>query len=105
MNEGSNVVAVTRAALTESDIRALVRGATEDERAVAAHRLCRKIDAGVSDAERAHADEVLRLLAADAAELVRRALAVTLKTSPALPRDVALRLAADVESVAAPLLA
>ncbi len=95
---------VTRAALTDSDIRTLVRGATDDERAVAAHRLCRKIDMGVSDEQRDHANEVLRLLAADAAELVRRALAVTLKNSTVLPHDVAMRLAKDVESVATPLL-
>jgi uncharacterized protein (DUF2336 family) len=44
------------------------------------------------------------MMAADAAELVRRALAVTLKGSPLLPRDVALRLARDVESVAIPVL-
>jgi uncharacterized protein (DUF2336 family) len=94
----------TRAALTETDIRALVRGPTEDERAAVAHRLCRKIDAGVSEDEREAANEVLRLMAADAAELVRRALSVTLKNSPALPRDVALKLARDVDSVAAPVL-
>jgi uncharacterized protein (DUF2336 family) len=99
-----SAMAITRAALTDSDIRTLVRGATEDERAIAAHRLCRKIDAGVSEEERGASEEVLRLLAEDAAELVRRALAVTLRNSPWLPRDVALRLAKDVESVAAPLL-
>jgi uncharacterized protein (DUF2336 family) len=100
-----SLVAITRAALTETDIRTLVRGSTEDERAAAAHRLCRKIDSGVPEDERPAAEEVLRLLAEDAAELVRRALAVTLKTSPALPRDVALRLAKDVDSVATPVLA
>jgi len=94
----------TRAALTETDIRALVRGPTEDERAAVAHRLCRRIDAGISDDDREAANEVLRLMAADAAELVRRALAVTLKNSPALPRDVALKLARDVDSVAGPVL-
>jgi uncharacterized protein (DUF2336 family) len=97
-------MAITRAALTDSDIRTLVRGATEDERAIAAHRLCRKIDAGVSEEERGASEDVLRLLAEDAAELVRRALAVTLRNSPWLPRDVALRLAKDVESVATPVL-
>jgi uncharacterized protein (DUF2336 family) len=97
-------MATTRSALTETDIRALVRGPTEDERAAVAHRLCRRIDAGISDEERDAANEVLRLMAADAAELVRRALSVTLKNSPALPRDVALKLAQDVESVAAPVL-
>jgi len=94
----------SRAALTDADIRTLVRGPTEDERAAAAHKLCRRIDAGVSEDERSAAQEVLRLMAADAAELVRRALAVTLKNSPELPREVALRLASDVDSVALPVL-
>ena len=36
--------------------------------------------------------------------LVRRALAITLKNSSVLPRDVALKLARDVDSVALPVL-
>ncbi len=98
------MAAAARSALTSEDIRTLVRGATADERAIAAHKLCRRIDAGVDDADRAAAGEVLRLMALDAAELVRRALAVTLKMSSELPRDVAVRLAHDVESVATPVL-
>lgn len=97
-------MAMTRSALTESDIRTLVRGATDDERAAAAHKLCRRMDAGLTDEERAAAQQVLRMMAADAAELVRRALAVTLKHSTILPRDVAMRLAQDVESISLPLL-
>ncbi len=97
-------MAAARSALTQDDIRTLVRGVTADERAIAAHKLCRRIDAGVGDEDRQAAAEVLRLMALDAAELVRRALAVTLKTSRELPRDVAVRLAHDVESVATPVL-
>ena len=97
-------MAAARSALTQDDIRTLVRGVTADERAIAAHKLCRRIDAGVGEEDREAAAEVLRLMALDAAELVRRALAVTLKTSRALPRDVAVRLAHDVESVATPVL-
>jgi uncharacterized protein (DUF2336 family) len=97
-------MAITRSALTESDIRTLVRGQTEDERAAAAHKLCRHIDAGILDEERDAAYEVLRMMAADTAELVRRALAVTLKASPVLPRDVAMKLAKDVETVSLPIL-
>ena len=97
-------MAITRAALTDGDIRTLVRGATEDERAAAVHKLCRRMDVELSDEDRAAAQEVLRLMAEDAAELVRRALAVTLKSSPLLPRDVAMKLAKDVESVALPVL-
>jgi uncharacterized protein (DUF2336 family) len=95
---------LTRTALTEVDIRTLVRGSSSDERATAAHKLCRRIDAGLSEEDQEAATEVLRLMALDAAELVRRALAVTLKMSKALPRDIALLLARDVESVATPVL-
>ena len=97
-------MAAARSALTQDDIRTLVRGVTADERAIAAHKLCRRIDAGLGEEDREAAAEVLRLMALDAAELVRRALSVTLKTSRELPHDVAVRLAHDVESVATPVL-
>jgi uncharacterized protein (DUF2336 family) len=98
-------MATTRAALTDSDIRMLVKGATPDERALAAHKLCRNIDRAVmTDEERQVAHDILRVMAADAAELVRRAMAVTLKNSQALPADVANRLARDVESVSLPII-
>ncbi len=98
-------MATTRAALTEEDIRTLVKGVTADERAAAAQKLCRNIDRmPLSDQDRELACEILRIMAADAAELVRRALAVTLKDSPLVPRDVALKLARDVESIAIPIL-
>jgi uncharacterized protein (DUF2336 family) len=97
-------MAITRSALTEGDIRTLVRGATEDERAAAAHKLCRRMDNGLSDEEREAAHQVLRMMAADTAELVRRALDVTLKNSDVLPRDVAMTLARDLDSIALPVL-
>ncbi|ALL12903.1 pole-localized protein SpbR [Caulobacter henricii] len=98
-------MATTRAALTNNDIRMLVKGATADERALAAHKLCRTIDrADLADDERQVAHDILRVMATDAAELVRRAMAVTLKNSPALPPDVAIRLARDVESIALPII-
>lgn len=98
-------MATTRAALTDEDIRTLVKGATPDERAVAAQKLCRTIDETKLTAEdRERAQEILRVMAADAAELVRRAVAVTLKNSPVVPRDVAIRLAKDVEAIALPFL-
>lgn len=98
-------MATTRSALTDSDIRTLVKGATPDERAVAARKLCVTMDrAPLSDEDRALAADILRVMAADAAELVRKALAETLKASDVVPRDVALKLARDVESVCLPLL-
>lgn len=93
-----------RAAFGEEDIRALVRGPTDDARAEVAHRLCRRIDHSLTPQERESAHEVLRLMAADAAAVVRRALAVTLRASNALPHDVAMKLAGDIDSIALPIL-
>lgn len=94
-----------RARLTESDIRRLIKSDAEDERAAAAHKLCRSIDRmALDDADRAAAQKILSVLANDAAELVRRALAVTLKASDLMPREVARRLVADVDSVALPII-
>lgn len=98
-------MATTRAALTEADIRMLVKGATPDERALAAHKLCRSIDrAALGEEDRQVAHDILRVMATDAAELVRRAMAVTLKNSSALPHDVAMRLARDIETVSLPII-
>jgi uncharacterized protein (DUF2336 family) len=98
-------MATTRSALTEEDIRTLVKGVTVDERAAAANKLCRSIaDAELSDEDREAAAEILRVMAGDAAQLVRRALVVTLKDSPLVPRDVALKLARDVENISLPML-
>lgn len=95
----------TRASLTDIDVRTLLKGATADERALAAHKLCRAMDReALTEDERTKAAEILRVMAADAAVLVRRALAVTLKSSPLVPRDVAMKLARDVESICLPML-
>ena len=95
----------TRSVLTEADVRALVRSGDEAVRAEAAYKICRRIDdQPLPPEERKAAQDILRLMAADAAESVRKALAVTLKASPLLPRDVALQLAYDIEAVAAPVL-
>lgn len=95
-----------RARLTESDIRRLIKATDEDERAAAAHKLCRSMEKVDLDEEgRAAAQKILRMLADDAAELVRRAMAVTLKASDLIPHDVARKLAADVDSIALPIIA
>src|SRR5918997_1115041 len=91
-------------ALTETDVRTLFRG-PESDRAEAAYKTCRRIDdRPLAPEERKAAQDILRMMADDAAEAVRRALATTLKASPLLPRDVALQLAYDVETVAVPVL-
>ncbi|MGA1343809.1 MAG: DUF2336 domain-containing protein [Hyphomonas sp.] len=98
-------VQTIRPQLTEDDIRRLMRGETPEQRASVAHRLCRRIALDVlTDREKAFAEEIIAILAEDAADLVRRTLAVTLRASPILPREVALRLANDIEAVAIPVL-
>lgn len=98
-------IVTMRANLTDSDIRTLIKGPTEGERAHAAHKICRCIDeADLTEEERAHAATIMAIMAQDAAVLVRRALAVALKNSTKLPRDIANTLARDVESIALPVI-
>ncbi len=98
-------VSTLRVTLSEADIRSLVKGDTDEDRALAAYRLCRRIDQpDISDQERGFAHDILRLVTTSAAERVRRALAVTLKASPNLPPDVAAKLARDIEAIALPVL-
>ena len=94
-----------RPQLTQQDIHRLMKGESPEQRASVAHRLCRRIGLDVlSDAEKQYAQEIIKILAADAADLVRRTLAVTLRSSPLISRDIALKLARDIEAVALPIL-
>src|SRR3990167_5682030 len=94
-----------RPQLTEEDILRLMRGETPEQRASVAHRLCRRIALDVlTDKEKSFAEEIIGILAEDAADLVRRTLAVTLRASPIRPREIARKLAADIEAVAIPIL-
>lgn len=94
-----------RPQLTQQDIHRLMKGESPEQRASVAHRLCRRIGLDVlSDAEKQYAQEIIKILAADAADLVRRTLAITLRSSPILPREIALKLARDIEAVAIPIL-
>lgn len=98
-------VTALRSHLTEADLVRLVRSEDARERAGAAQKICLRIsDAGFTPEERAAADEVLRIMSHDAAAMVRKALAVTLRNSPHLPRDVAIRLAEDIDEIAIPIL-
>lgn len=91
--------------LQTEDVKNVVRHPDEMVRAIAAQRVCRDIRSKIlSDAERKFARRLLKHIANDSAEIVRRALAVTLKNSPKLPRDIAVKLSADVESIAVPVL-
>ncbi|NDC58747.1 MAG: DUF2336 domain-containing protein [Alphaproteobacteria bacterium] len=98
-------IVTMRTTLTETDIRMLVKGSSDEDRAFAAHKLCRQIDyADLNDGDRAYASEILRIIAGDAAALVRRSLATALKSSPKLPPEIARQLALDIDSIALPIL-
>jgi uncharacterized protein (DUF2336 family) len=98
-------IATMRSSLTQEDIRRLVRGDSPEDRANAAHKICRRIDTmELSEEDKVSAQQIMELLANDTAALVRRSLAVTLRNSPKLPRDIALKLAKDIDAIAVPIL-
>jgi uncharacterized protein (DUF2336 family) len=98
-------VSALRVNLSEADIRSLVKGDTDEDRALACYRLCRRIDTvDLTSQERAFSEQILKIVVDGAAERVRRALAVTLRTSHNLPPEIASRLARDIEAVALPIL-
>ena len=97
--------ASSRALLSEDDIARLVRSENIDDRAVATHKICRSMERrDLNERERHAAQSIIRMLSQDAAELVRRSLAVTLRNSEIIPHDVAMKLAQDVMSVAVPMI-
>ncbi len=96
---------ITLEHLKEDDVRALLRHPDPEKRAQAGQRICHKVRAGeLSSGERLFARKLLDYMSQDAVAIVRRTLSVTLKNSPELPRDIALRLAADIDNIAVPIL-
>jgi len=92
-------------ALTQADVAQLLTDPSETARANTATKLAVQIDTpGLTESERKLAIEIIRIMAKDAAVRVREALSQNLKSSTALPHDVALALARDVESVSLPML-
>jgi uncharacterized protein (DUF2336 family) len=99
-------VQTLRARLTREDIVRLADQRDPEARALAARKVCARFASDLlTDEERATGAEIVRVLAEDAAELVRRALSVTLQRSHHLPPDVARKLAADIDSIALPVIA
>ncbi len=91
--------------LSEEDIRILVRHPDPEKRANAAQRICHIVrKSTLSEYETKLATDLLQFMAKDAVDMVRRALAITLRNSPDLPRDVALKLVTDVDNIAIPVL-
>jgi len=94
-----------KAAFNETDIRTLVCHPTASKRAGAAQRICETYGRdALTQADRRIAERLLHVMAEDAAALVRAALVVTLHNSTELPRDIALKLASDADTIAVPII-
>jgi len=91
--------------LSHADVARLLAEPSVETRAELAAKMAQEIDsARLTPEELTIAQDIARLMAQDVAETVRRALAESLRRAVHLPRDVALRLAHDVEAVALPIL-
>lgn len=91
--------------LSQADVARLLAEPSVAVRTELAAKVAREIDsAQLTPDELAIARDIARIMAQDVAETVRQALAESLRRAVHLPRDVALRLAHDVEAVALPIL-
>jgi uncharacterized protein (DUF2336 family) len=92
--------------LTSDDVARLMSEPSPDTRAELAGKVAVDLSANsLTESELKLAQDIVRILARDVAETVRGSLSRALRHSPNLPRDVALKLAKDVEYVALPILA
>ncbi|NVJ91945.1 MAG: DUF2336 domain-containing protein [Methylocystaceae bacterium] len=91
--------------LTEQDVSKLLSNPSGEVRAETAAKIATEFGkGGLSDSERQIAEEIFRLMVRDAEVRVREALSENLKDNASIPHEVATSLAADVESVALPVL-
>jgi len=96
---------VAQLKINSKDVKHLVSHPDRDVRAVLAQKICRQIKTlDLARSEHEVVKQILWFIARDTAAMVRRALAVTLKNSPNLPKDIAKKLIQDVDSIAVPIL-
>lgn len=91
--------------LSKDDVAKLLAEPSAENRADLAAKVARQFEIpALTPSERKLAEDIIRVMAHDAVVRVRQSLAENLKSNPALPRDVAMTLANDVEAVALPIL-
>ncbi len=91
--------------LGQEDVKRLMSDPSAQTRADTSAKLAAQFEAQeLSESERQIAEDIFRALVKDVEVRVRESLSAHLKNSPDLPRDVALALAKDVDSVALPML-
>jgi uncharacterized protein (DUF2336 family) len=92
--------------LSKADVARLLTEKSAPARAAVAEKLALTIEStDLTAEERQIAEDIVRSLAQDVAVAVRHALSHSLRRAAHLPRDVALRLANDLEDVALPIVA
>ena len=82
----------------------MLQDPSSDNRAQMAGKVVSQLERELTEAERKLALDIVGIMAADAAVMVREALADNLRHIPDVPHDIAMKLAQDVESVALPML-
>ncbi|MEQ9200873.1 MAG: DUF2336 domain-containing protein, partial [Rhodospirillales bacterium] len=91
--------------LSDKDVRQLLEDGSADSRVQTAAKVAGAFASDqLGSDERRLAEDIFRIMLKDAESRVREALSENLKTSPDIPHEVALSLAADVASVALPVL-
>jgi uncharacterized protein (DUF2336 family) len=94
------------AILSATDVARLLADPSAGSREDLARKLGQQLsETSLGARELALAHDILRLLAEDVEDAVRAALSRGMRLSPYLPRDLALRMADDIDSVALPILA
>jgi uncharacterized protein (DUF2336 family) len=92
--------------MPDKEVNALLGGKDEEERSQIAQRVGDRLSTGeLSQTDRRAAEMLARELVLDAIVRVRRALSQALRHAKILPRDIALTIAHDVDSVSCPFLA
>ena len=93
-------------ALSPQDVARLLSERSPDLRVELADKVAASLSGpGLAPGEIALAQDIVRILARDVEAKVRAAVSQSLRRSQHLPRDVALKLADDIDLVALPLLA
>ncbi len=96
---------MTKKELTKDDVSRLLVDPSADTRIETSTKIAEGFNAGtLNDTERRMAEDIFRVMVKDSEVRVREALALNLKENSAIPHDVALSLAKDVEQVALPVL-
>ena len=98
-------LSVPVAELSIADVERLAANPSGEARAETAAKLAGDYGrASLTSSELQLAQEIFRLMLHDAEVRVREALSANLKSNPIIPRDIAMALASDVDSVAIPML-